>query len=84
MTPKKRRPGAPSRPAKELPLIGKILRTLRGSASMESAAEKIGKSGDWWHFKEIGRTSLNFDDLQAIAAAYGFTWTIDGDSVTLD
>jgi hypothetical protein len=50
---------------------------------MESAAALIGKSGNWWHFKEIGRTSLDFDDLQAIAAAYGITWTIGGESVAV-
>jgi hypothetical protein len=77
MTTKARRRGAPSRPPKDLPPIGRVLRKLRGALSMADAAAKCGRTDDWWHGKEIGRRELSLADLQAIAVGFGVAWHIE-------
>ena len=83
MTPKAQRPGAPSRPPKELPPIGKALRKLRGSLTLAEAAAKCGATVPWWHNREIGRNEASVADLQLIAKAFGVVWTIDAKSVAV-
>jgi transcriptional regulator with XRE-family HTH domain len=81
---KPRRPGAPSRPAKELPPIGKLLRKLRGELlTIADAADRCGLSASSWHNKEIGLREVSIADLQAIAKGFGVSWKIDRDSITL-
>ena len=79
MTTKPRRPGAPSRPAKDLPPFGRELRAIRGALSMSDAAAKCGRSGDWWYGKETGRIAVSIDELKAIASGFGVSWRTDGD-----
>lgn len=84
MNAKARRPGAPSRAAKELPPLGKALRKLRGSLIIAAAAEKCGTTVAWWHNREIGRNEASVSDLQRIAKAFGVAWKIDGGSIAVD
>lgn len=79
---KTKRPGAPSRPPKELPPLGKALRKLRGSLTLAEAAEKCGVSVAWWHNREIGRNEAAVADLQLLAKAFGIVWRIDGKTIT--
>ncbi len=70
--------GRPSRPAKELPPIGKLLRSLRDDLSVEAAAAKVDKARDWWHRRETGANKIDTDDLSAIAKAFGVRFATDG------
>jgi transcriptional regulator with XRE-family HTH domain len=81
MAEKTRRPGAPSRPPKKLPPLGKALRKLRGTLTLAEAAEKCGTTVAWWHNREIGRNEAAVADLQRIAKAFGVAWRIDGRAV---
>lgn len=82
MNAKARRPGAPSRPLKELPTIGKSLRNLRGSLTLAAASEKCGTTVAWWHNREIGRNEASVSDLKKIAKAFGIAWRIDSRSAS--
>lgn len=82
MAPKARRPGAPSRPPKELPPLGRELRKLRGTLTLAEAADKCGVSLPWWHNREIGRNEAAVADLQLIAKAFGVVWRIDSRSAS--
>lgn len=84
MTAKTKRPGAPSRAAKDLPPLGKALRKLRESLTLAEAAEKCGTTVAWWHNREIGRNEASVGDLQLIAKAFGIAWKIDGGSIAVD
>jgi transcriptional regulator with XRE-family HTH domain len=84
---KPRRPGAPSRPTKELPPLGKLLRKLRTERlpplTIAQAAERCGLSSSSWHNKEIGLREVSIADLQAIAMGFGVAWKIDGGSIAV-
>lgn len=82
MTAKARRPGAPSRPPKDLPPLGKALRKLRGTLTLAEAAAKCGTTVAWWHNREIGRNEAAVADLQLIAKAFGVVWRIDSRSAS--
>lgn len=82
MTTKPRRPGAPSRAAKELPPLGKALRKLRGTLAIAAAAERCGATVAWWHNREIGRNEASVGDLQRIAKAFGVIWEVSERSIT--
>ncbi len=82
MTTKPRRPGAPSRPIKDLDATGKLLRQIRGERTLEEIATLVAhqgkpRSADWWHDKETGRREVSLSDLRAIAKGLRLTWTID-------
>lgn len=84
MNAKARRPGAPSRPPKDLPPLGKALRKLRGTLTLAEAAEKCGATVAWWHNREIGRNEAAVADLQLIAKAFGVAWKINGGSIAVE
>ena len=83
MNAKARRPGAPSRPPKELPPLGRELRRLRGALTIAEAAAKCGATVPWWHNREIGRNEALISDLQLIAKAFGAAWSIDAKSIAV-
>ena len=81
--PKIARRGVVARPIKDLLPIGRTLRKLRGELSTADAGAKCGRSGDWWHDKEVGRRELSLADLQAIAAAFGVVWRVEATSAEI-
>jgi hypothetical protein len=80
---KPRRVGAPARPLKDLPPIGKLLRGIRGELSVQAAAARLGRSKNWWHNREVGTNAVTVDDLQAIAKEFGVGGAWGATGVTL-
>ncbi len=80
MTPKIKRPrGRPPNPTKSLPPVGRLLRELRGEQSLATAAARLGKIGQWWQDREVGKVQVNARDMAAITKAYGVEWRcVDG------
>jgi transcriptional regulator with XRE-family HTH domain len=87
MTTKTKRPGAPPRPARDLPPLGKLLRKLRTERlpplTIAQAAERCGMSASSWHNKEIGLREVSIADLQAIAKGFSVAWKIDGGAIAV-
>lgn len=86
MTTKPRRPGAPARPPKDLPPLGRELRKLRESLAltMADAAAKCAMSAQRWHDKETGKRAASIEDLQAIAKGFGVAWKITAKSIACE
>lgn len=71
---KKRPPGRPPKPAKSLSPVGRLMRELRGPLSLEAAAAKLDKGGQWWQDRESGKCQVNARDMAMLTKAMGIEW----------
>lgn len=62
--------GRPAKPTAELTQVGKLLRKIRGKLSQAEAAERIGKSSDWWRQRECRVGDCSVAEIAEICLAF--------------